>query len=47
MSKREQPIVCDFCGKTQEQVKKIIVSTTGAAAICDECVDLCVEVCRE
>jgi ATP-dependent Clp protease ATP-binding subunit ClpX len=33
---------CSFCGKTQDQVKKIIVGPN--AYICNECVDRCVEV---
>jgi ATP-dependent Clp protease ATP-binding subunit ClpX len=35
-------IRCSFCGKTQEQVKKIIAGP--AVYICDECVDLCWEI---
>ena len=30
---------CDFCGKTKEDVEKLIVG--DAAAICNDCVDLC------
>jgi ClpX C4-type zinc finger len=33
---------CSFCGKSQEQVRKLIAGP--AAWICDECVDLCVEI---
>jgi hypothetical protein len=32
---------CSFCGKGRDDVRTII--TAEAAAICDECVDLCVE----
>ena len=33
---------CSFCGKWQWQVKRLIAGQT--AYICDECIDLCVEV---
>lgn len=36
---------CSFCGKTEEQVKKLIEGPN--AYICNECVDLCVELFRE
>jgi hypothetical protein len=32
-------IRCSFCGKTQDQVRKIIAGPT--VYICDECIDLC------
>ncbi len=37
---------CSFCGKTQEQVRKIIAGPTGVF-ICDECVDVCSEIMDE
>jgi len=36
---------CSFCGKTQEEVKKIIAGPT--VYICDECIDLCNEIMDE
>lgn len=36
---------CSFCGKTQDQVKKLIVGPH--AYICDECVDLCIDIINE
>jgi ATP-dependent Clp protease ATP-binding subunit ClpX len=36
---------CAFCGKRARNVRKIIAGPTSA--ICDECVDLCVEVLEE
>ena len=36
---------CSFCGKSQEQVKKLI--TGPGAYICDECVDLCNQILEE
>ena len=32
-------LVCSFCGKNQDQVRKLIQGP--AVFICDECVDLC------
>lgn len=37
---------CSFCGKTQEQVRKLIAGPNGAY-ICDECVDICSEIIEE
>jgi ATP-dependent Clp protease ATP-binding subunit ClpX len=37
---------CSFCGKTQEQVRKLIAGPNGAF-ICDECVDICAEIIEE
>ena len=37
---------CSFCGKTQEQVRKLIAGPQGAY-ICDECVDICAEIIEE
>jgi ATP-dependent Clp protease ATP-binding subunit ClpX len=33
---------CDFCGKKREEVEKLIVG--DQAAICNDCVDLCVDI---
>lgn len=39
MSKEIDQHACDFCGKSKEDVEKLIVG--GEAAICNECVTLC------
>ena len=36
---------CDFCGKSKEEVEKLIVG--GDAAICNSCVDLCLDILKE
>ena len=36
----EDKIRCSFCGKSQDQVRKLIAGPNGAY-ICDECVELC------
>ncbi|AIL13209.1 Clp protease ATP-binding protein [Candidatus Paracaedimonas acanthamoebae] len=36
---------CSFCGKSQHEVKKLIAGPS--VFICDECVDLCIEIIRE
>ena len=36
---------CNFCGKEKESVERLIVSETSA--ICNECVDLCIEILNE
>jgi ATP-dependent Clp protease ATP-binding subunit ClpX len=42
----EDVIRCSFCNKTQNQVRKMISGPSGCF-ICDECVDLCVEIIEE
>ncbi len=41
----EQQHNCDFCGKSKEDVEKLIVGEH--AAICDDCVDLCVDILKD
>jgi ATP-dependent Clp protease ATP-binding subunit ClpX len=36
------PLTCSFCGKHQRQVNKLIAGPD--VYICNECVDLCVEI---
>ena len=36
---------CSFCGKSQDGVRKMIAGPN--VCICDECVDLCVEIIKE
>ena len=38
-------VYCSFCGKSQEEVKKIIAGNN--AFICNECVELAQEIIRE
>ena len=42
----DEKIRCSFCGKTQDQVRKLIAGNNGVY-ICDECVDLCSEILEE
>lgn len=44
--KNMEKIRCSFCGKSQEQVRKLIAGP-GGAYICDECVDICAEIIEE
>ena len=41
----EPPVVCSFCGKSQDQVRKIIAGPK--VYICDECIDLCDDIIAE
>lgn len=46
MSKTTDPnLKCSFCGKTQDQVKKLIAGPD--VCICDECIELCNEILDE
>jgi len=44
--KIDNQIKCSFCGKSQNMVKKLIAGSRGVY-ICDECIDLCVEILEE
>ena len=35
----EPPVFCSFCGKSQDEVRKLIAGPK--VYICDECIDLC------
>ncbi|MCD7865450.1 MAG: ATP-dependent Clp protease ATP-binding subunit ClpX [Clostridiales bacterium] len=43
---QEDKIRCSFCGKSQEQVNKLIAGPNGAY-ICDECIEICNEILEE
>ena len=43
----EDKIRCSFCGKSQEQVRKMIAGTGNNVFICDECIELCSEILEE
>ncbi|MEE9610387.1 MAG: ClpX C4-type zinc finger protein, partial [Desulfatiglandales bacterium] len=38
-------LVCSFCGKSQDEVKKLIAGPT--VYICDECIELCNDIIAE
>ena len=43
--KEEIKLKCSFCGKTQDQVRKLIAG--NGVYICDNCIDLCSEILEE
>ena len=44
-TKNEMP-VCSFCGKTRDQVKRLIAGPDGTY-ICDGCVEICAGIVEE
>ncbi len=44
MAKKD--IKCSFCGKSQDQVKKLIAGPEGVF-ICDECIEVCMEIVED
>ncbi|QGT78843.1 ATP-dependent Clp protease ATP-binding subunit ClpX [Guyparkeria halophila] len=44
-TKDTQDLICSFCGKSQDEVKKLIAGPN--IYICDECVELCNDILRE
>ena len=45
MSNNKNILYCSFCGKSQHEVRKLIAGPT--VFICDECVELCMDIIRE
>jgi len=39
-------VCCSFCGKSQGLVEKLVAASPGIA-ICNECIELCVEIIKE
>ena len=44
-SDSKNPLYCSFCGKSQHEVRKLIAGPT--VFICDECVELCLDIIGE
>jgi ATP-dependent Clp protease ATP-binding subunit ClpX len=44
-NQKDAPLRCSFCGKTQDEVKKIIAGP--GVYICDECIELCNDIMEE
>lgn len=44
-SESNNTLYCSFCGKSQHEVRKLIAGPT--VFICDECVELCLDIIRE
>ena len=44
--RNDDKLRCSFCGKSSDQVRKLIAGPNGAY-ICDECVDICAEIIEE
>ena len=46
MGRNDDQIRCSFCNKSQAQVKKLIAGPNDTY-ICDECVDICMEIIED
>ena len=46
MAGRVKMVRCSFCGKSEDQVRKLISGPAGIY-ICDECVEICSEIIEE
>lgn len=44
MSKKRSDLTCSFCGKGQDEVKKLIAGRDDGSYICESCVELCSEI---
>ena len=44
-SESKNTLYCSFCGKSQHEVRKLIAGPT--VFICDECVELCLDIIGE
>ena len=45
-NRTDDRVRCSFCGKTQDQVRKLIAGSKNVF-ICDECIELCGEILAE
>lgn len=45
-NRTDDKIRCSFCGKTQDQVRKLIAGSDNVY-ICDDCIELCAEILEE
>ena len=43
--KHDEPVVCSFCGKTQDEVYRLIAGP--GVYICNECIELCMDILEE
>ena len=43
---KKEDIRCSFCGKSQDQVKKLIAGPEGVF-ICDECIEVCMDIVED
>ena len=41
-----KPFRCSFCGKSQDQVRKLVAGPKGVY-ICDECIGVCNEIMED
>ena len=41
----EKALYCSFCGKSQQEVKKLIAGPS--VFICDECIELCTDIVKD
>ena len=46
MNRKDNNEICEFCGKHTSEVSRIVTSPSGVI-ICNECVDLCVDILNE
>lgn len=44
-AERKDPIHCNFCGKSQHKVRKVIAGP--CVFICNECVQFCADICDD
>jgi ATP-dependent Clp protease ATP-binding subunit ClpX len=46
MKKTVTLFFCNFCAKNQHEIK-LLIAGPGDIAICNECIDLCVEIVKD
>lgn len=37
-------VLCDFCGKSQQEVRALVANKESTAHICDECIYISIEI---
>ena len=46
-TENDDPLLCSFCGNTQEQVRRLVQGQAPGVFICNDCVELCSELLKE
>lgn len=41
------PLVCSFCGKSEKEVKKIVLAGANKKPICNECIVTCSQILKD
>lgn len=41
------PLTCSFCGKSEKEVKKVVIAGANKKPICNECILTCSQILKD